>query len=629
MCGIAGAWGITEAGPIVARMLDAIAHRGPDGRGMLEFPGGAAGMVRLALVDLSQRGQQPLWSPDGRVAIIYNGEVYDHQQERERLRALGHGFSTTTDTEVVLAQYLEHDLGFVDRLRGMFALAIFDFRHSSAGGRPKIVLARDPFGMKPLYVGEWGAATLFASELKALVTADARYLNLDREALADYLAHGFVAQPRTILERVRMLEPGTIEVHGGERPPRAERFWRMPAYAPVTETLDTAAERLRATLEDSVRLHSFADARVGVFLSGGVDSAVIFGLMHRHVADLRSFTLRLPDSPFGDESAAAMETAHHFDRRTTLVEITGSDVCRVLPAFARDLDQPSTDGLNTWLISRAAASEIKGALSGLGGDEWFGGYAVSQRMRWPVGARARTIAATGRAACVVESIAGLQAPWRLRRLASRRSPTAEWLNTHRVFPWGVARKLAGLPARPRDEAATLEKLLERTHAEWRSETALGLACLLDVQFYMGAQLLRDSDAVTMAHSLELRLPLVDMHVAEFSRTCDERHKLGGQPPAPLGKRVLLRATEDVLPGGVARRKKRGFSLPIAHWLRTDLSGWVDEACGPDGIGHRGIVDADLVGKLYGRRSDPSVLYRGLWALLLLELWWRSMTQRVV
>jgi asparagine synthase (glutamine-hydrolysing) len=629
MCGIAGAWGVPEAGPTVARMLDAMAHRGPDGRGTLEFPGGAAGMVRLALVDLSQRGQQPIWSPDGKVAILYNGEVYDHQRERERLRTLGHGFSTTTDTEVVLAQYLEHGLGFAERLRGMFALAIFDFRHSSAGERPRIVLARDPFGMKPLYIAERGTVTLFASELKALVTADARCLTLDREALADYLAHGFVAQPRTILERVRLLEPGTIELHGGDYPPRAERFWRMPSYTAVPETLDTAAQRLRATLEESVRLHSFADARVGVFLSGGVDSAVIFGLMHRHVADLRSFTLRLPDSPFGDESAAAVETAHHFDRTTTLVEVTGSDVSRVLPAFARDLDQPSTDGLNTWLISRAAAAEIKGALSGLGGDEWFGGYAVSQRMRWPVGARARTLAATGSAASILESMVGLRAPARLRRLASRRSPTAEWLNTHRVFPWAVARRLAGLPAHPRNEAATLESLLERAHSEWRSETALGLACLLDVRFYMGSQLLRDSDAVTMAHSLELRLPLVDIQIADFSRSCDERHKLGGQPPAPPGKRVLLRAMEDVLPRAVARRKKRGFSLPIAHWLRTDLSGWVDETCGPDGVGQRGIVDRDMVAKLYSLRADSSVLYRGLWALLLLELWWRSMTQRVV
>ncbi len=234
MCGIAGIWNLRDdhkAEGAVGAMLDAIGHRGPDGRGTLTYAGGAAGMVRLALVDLSDRGQQPLWSADRRVAIVFNGEIYNFRAERERLESSGVAFRTTTDTEVILNLYLERGLDFVDRLRGMYALAIFDWRETSLAGAPVMVLARGPLGIKPLYVATAGDdpnAVVFASEIRGLLASGLVERRVDRGGLADYLAHGFVMQPRTIISGVRMLDCGTLERYVPGRPVERRQFWRIP-----------------------------------------------------------------------------------------------------------------------------------------------------------------------------------------------------------------------------------------------------------------------------------------------------------------------------------------------------------------------------------------------------------------
>jgi len=385
MCGIAGIWNAiaTEPEARLSAMLHAMQHRGPDGAGTLAFEGGAAGMVRLALVDLSDRGQQPFWSADRRVALIFNGEMYNFREERSRLSQSGHTFHSTTDTEVVLRLYLERGLDFVHRLRGMYGLAIFDWRNTAPGKLPELILVRGPLGVKPLYVAHPRGdhrQIIFASELRGLLASNLVPRTVDREALADYLARGFVLQPRTIIEGVRTVEPGWIERYAPDQPLRREQFWRMPTYQPQRETLDEAAERLRSTLDESVALHAMADAPVGAFLSGGIDSTGIVGLMRRHVADLRTYTLRYPDVPGHDEADEAAAAARTFECNHTMVEVTGKEVRDLLPLFASQIDQPSADGLNTWIISKAAARDVKGVLSGVGGDEWFAGYPVVRRM---------------------------------------------------------------------------------------------------------------------------------------------------------------------------------------------------------------------------------------------------------
>ena len=452
MCGIAGIVnGDCDYSANVARMLRAQAHRGPDGSGMARFEGGAGGAVRLALVDLSDRGQQPIWSSDRRVAILFNGEMYNHAEQRSSLVARGHRFHSSTDTEVILALYLEHGLDFVDHIRGMFALAILDWRESSPGGHPTLVLARDPFGIKPLYIARPNGAVgplVFTSEIRSLLASGLVPKQIDKRGLVDYLALGFVLQPRTIIAGVEMLERGSILRMSPTGSIERRRFWKMPSYQPLRETFEESAERLRAVLDESIALHAMADAPVGAFLSGGVDSAGVVGLMVRKNPKLRTYTLRLTDFPQSDESAQADAFARSLGCQSTLVEVGGREMVDLVSRFAADIDQPSVDGLNTWLVSRAAAKNVKGVLSGLGGDEWFSGYAATRNL-------AKYASGSGRIYPIAGQLAAALRQWaprsylgrRLEGLASKGEPMTAWLDCRQVFGYELAAELVG------DEAA--------------------------------------------------------------------------------------------------------------------------------------------------------------------------------
>ncbi len=642
MCGITGLWNVRLPRPAtnVSVMLDAMRHRGPDGRGMLEFQGGAAGMVRLALVDLSERGQQPLWSPDRRVAILFNGEMYNFREERQRLEQTGCSFYSTTDTEVILHLYLERGLRFADHLRGMYAVAIFDWRSTAPGGLPVLVLARSPLGIKPLYIAQPAGepeGVMFASEVRALLASELVPRRVDRQGLSDYLAHGFVLQPRTIIEGVRMLQPGTLERYAPGEPVYRTQFMGMPPYVPRAETLDQAAERLRSELEESVRLHALADAPIGAFLSGGVDSTGIVALMRKHVGDLRTYTVAFPDLPGHDEAQEAAAAAKVYECRHTMVELVGRDIAEAFPRFAGDLDQPSWDGFNTWLISRAAARDVKGVLSGIGGDEWFAGYPVTRRM-----AQHSTTPA-GRASASMGQLAhwfgGFVRSESLRdrafNLAARRSRLTIWIHSHTVFRYETARRLAGLAIEAGAQEAQFAAILAGIRSDWRKESAVGLSCLLDGHVYLIHQLLRDSDAASMAHSLELRVPLVDLEVLNFSRTCQDGFKLasrggsGNQYVNSGSKRVLIHALRDVLPPNIVNRRKRGFALPYEQWMSGSLASIVEETNSPDVVSRRGLVDPALVSSLFqaARSGPPGSLFPRIWSLTILELWCRAVLDR--
>ena len=514
-------------------MLRRMTHRGPDGQGGFAFDGGAAGMVRLALVDLSDRGQQPLWSPDRKVAILFNGEIYNFREHRARLAEKGYRFQSKTDSEVILALYLEHGEDFVRHLRGMYAIALFDWRNLRLGDLPELILVRDPLGIKPLYIaraGMEGTGCVFASEIRSLIASRLVEPHIDQQSLRDYLHYGFTLQPRTILSGVRMAEPGVLERFVPAKPATTRRFWSMPAYEPRSESLDEAAERLRQTLEESIAQHAFADAKVGAFLSGGVDSTGIVGLMRNHIPHLKTYTLRFPEFQGCDEAVEAKASAKRFDCENATVDVTGTDVRDSLPTFAGDLDQPSTDGLNTWLISRAAGREVKGVLSGLGGDEWFAGYPCSRRMlNYGTGWRGRTIMQMGKLANSAESffpVRGFEDSLRERveNYGTRRSLAATWVQAHTSFTPRQVKQLTGDPF-AQDPVQPFLDLLHRDQISESDETPIGLSGQLDVAGYMRCQLLRDSDATSMAHSLELRVPFVDIELARFARTCKDEYKL--------------------------------------------------------------------------------------------------------
>jgi asparagine synthase (glutamine-hydrolysing) len=635
MCGIAGiVGGVGDCSAIVAKMLRAQAHRGPDGSGIVTFEGGAGGAVRLALVDLSDRGQQPIWSPDKRVAILFNGEMYNHVEQRLRLVARGYHFRSSTDTEVVLALYLEHGLEFVDHLRGMFALAILDWRESVAGGRPTLVLARDPFGIKPLYItkpNSSGSTFVFASEIRSLLASGLVPKQIDKKGLTDYLALGFILQPRTIIAGVEMLERGSILRMSPSGAIERRRFWRIPAFQPVGETFEQSAKRLRAVLEESIALHAMADAPVGAFLSGGVDSAGVVGLMIKKNPKLRTYTLQLTDFPQSDESAQAHAFARSLGCDSTLVEVSGHDIVDLVPRFAAEIDQPSVDGLNTWLVSRAAAKDVKGVLSGLGGDEWFAGYAATRNL-------ANYASGSGRIYPVAGKLASALRRWaprsyfgrKLEGLALKGEPLTAWLDCRHIFGYELAAELVNEEVSNQNPLQDIEQILSSTNPDWSLESPVGLSCLLDVDVYMRCQLLRDSDATSMASSLELRVPLVDKCVAEFSRSCADSFKLhsGGGNGNEYGnsgaKRVLIEALRDVLPPDIAHRPKRGFSIPYKYWLQNHLAELASDICSRKTIADRGLLDPDLASTLaYDRSARRWSVLPLAWSLIILELWCRA------
>jgi asparagine synthase (glutamine-hydrolysing) len=572
-----------------------------------------------------------------RVAILFNGEIYNFRERRAELAARGFTFRTATDTEVALTLYLEHGAAFVDFLRGMFTIAIFDFRESgssgSSDGEPEVILARGPLAMKPLYIaepaGERGPL-LFSSELRALLASRLVEPDLDPVGLADFLRFGFVLQPSTIFKSVRMLEPGFLERYRRGRLVERRECWRWSgadadASEPVVEDLAGAAHQLRTILAESIRIHAFADAPVGVFLSGGVDSTAITALMRPHVSKLKTFTLRFPENREEDEADAALETARALDCDATVVDVTGADVAAVFPRFAADLDQPSSDGLNSWLVSRAASASVKAALSGLGGDEWFAGYSSAARMaRVGSSGVGPWLRGAGQFAAAVGPRIRVE---RLRRgaasLASRRAPFDTWVHGRTVFGDAELASLmpgAGVAARDR-----LGALLARNDPRWAACEPLEQAMLLDVRAYMACQLLRDSDACSMAHSLEIRAPLVDVAVARFAQRCPPALKLAVDGRGVMSKRVLIEAIRDVLPSAVMKRRKRGFTLPYAQWLRGPMRELLFDTIHPAAVRRRGIVDHIAVGDLFEQaaRGDESALYPKLWSLLTLELWHRG------
>jgi asparagine synthase (glutamine-hydrolysing) len=378
---------------------------------------------------------------------------------------------------------------------------------------------------------------------------------------------------------------------------------------------------LRAAFDESVRLHALADAPVGAFLSGGVDSTAIVALMRKHVPRLKTFTLSFPDVPGADEADDAADTARALEVEHQVVPVTAADVSQGFGQFCRDLDQPSTDGYNTWLVSRAAAADVKGVLSGLGADESFSGYPVAHRllalergvggaMRRAVGAVVHeTLPFVGTRRLLSAAVAR-----RMESVATYRSPTALWTQAHMVFYPLERAAVLGRPCRRTDEERV------RAFVSPGAHSALQIAAQLDTTVYMGAQLLRDSDAVSMAHSLELRLPFVDVQLVELARSFPDALKLDA--PGGRSKRVLVQSLDGEIPAAVARRPKRGFSLPIIHWLRTSLSPQVTEWTSPAVVRARGVLDPARVPDVSGSDLDTTMFPR-LYALAVLEGWCRG------
>ncbi len=610
MCGIAGLLSLDGATPpdptALAAMSAALAHRGPDGEGVLYDGPAALAVRRLAIVDIPG-GAQPLAGEDGRVQVVCNGEIYDHARWRRELARRGHRLRTRSDCEVLAHLYEERGPQFVAELRGMFALALWDAR------RRRLVLARDRFGIKPLVYAVVGGRLAFASGLQALAALPELRREVDLEALGTYLAVNAVMGERTMLSGVRRLCPGHLlvaDAHGI----RVERYARdLPARRgdERAEPLPVLAGAVRETLRDSVTAHLQGDVEAGVLLSGGVDSGLIAALAPRA---LKTFSVGFTERAF-DELAGARAVARRLGTEHHEL-VVGPEAAYELEAVARAFDEPRGDAtaLPYWLAARFAAERVKVVLSGEGGDELFGGYQTYQAdLLGRPATRAAALAGPVLAAWPA-SAGRLPLGFRLRRLA--RAAGLGALERHHAYKEIFG---AGERARLLVRAGGGDPLAEYRARFAESAGADRIARMqdLDVGTLLADDLLVQTDRAGMAHGLEIRVPFLDREVAALALSLPRRAKVS----ARTTKRVLRLAAAPLLPGAVVHGPKRGFCAPAAAWLRGPLAAFAADVLAGETLRRQGFFRPEAVhatlARHLARREDLS---RPLWALIAFTLW---------
>jgi len=604
-------------------MCAAMVHRGPDDVGLMDFGAACIGMRRLSIIDRSPQGRQPMPNENQSKWVVLNGEIYNFQSLRSELEARGHTFRSRADTEVIPHLYEEFGAACCERLRGMFGFAVWDV------DRQELLLARDRLGIKPLYYAKVPGGWAFASEVGALLASGLVEAKLDPVALDLYLALGYTQPPRTLVRGIFALLPGHRAFVRGDRF-TVERWWDFPQAGSLSVREGEIIPHLRELLEDSVRLHRISDVPVGAFLSGGIDSTAVVGLMSRLLDEpVRTFSVGF-DTPLKgfDERDYASEAARAFGTAHTEVVVRGSDVVKELPRLVEHLDQPSFDGANTYLVSQAAKrGGLTVALSGLGGDEVFGGYRTfgviprwsSASRRWghlPLSVRRAIVATVARGAARM----GEHNRQKVRRLQWVDSPERLYaLARFTLWPEEQATLYSaefcahlGAGKDHEDAAAVLHSLVRPGDRPWR------MVSLLEMQAYMGWRLLRDTDAMSMAHSLEVRVPLIDHEVVEF--VCGL--PAGWERRWGYPKRLLTTALADLLPATIVARKKQGFAFPMAKWIENELREVVADTLSPDSVRRRGIFSPDEVGRLYRGFGDGIYDWSVIWQLVILELWMR-------
>jgi asparagine synthase (glutamine-hydrolysing) len=599
-------------------MGQAIAHRGPDGEGFLSEPGVGLVHRRLAIIDL-QGGRQPLGNEDGSVQVVFNGEIYNYQGLSAWLQDRGHRFRTRSDTEVLVHLYEEEGDRLVERLRGMFAFALWDRK------RRRLVLARDRVGIKPLYVYRDAEKLLFGSEPKAILAHPGVEVSLDPSALEGYLAFGMVLGPRSVFRRVEKLQPAHVwAVQAGRWDVPAQRYWRLRFEPDERPTAEEWQEAVRAKVTEAVRLHLVADVPVGAFLSGGLDSSsVVASCAGATPGPLQTFSMGFPEEAFS-ELPYAREVAERFGTRH-VEEVVTPDAVSLLDDLTRYYDEPFADSsaVPTFLVSRLAARHVKVVLSGDGGDEAFGGYAryahdlkeAALRRRLPGWLR-RALAPLARAWPKAD---WLPRPLRAKTLLTNLSLEggAAYANTLQVCRQPLRRRLlhpdlaAGLNGHDPASAVRL------AYEEARADDPLSGMIAADVATLLPDDYLVKVDRASMANGLEVRPPLLDHELLELAARIPSRWKVrGGQT-----KWAFQQAQQGRLPAAVLNRPKQGFEVPVDAWLRGPLAGLFEDTVLAPRTRLGGLIDRGVAAELF-RAHRRGLGQHGpvLWSLLVLSCW---------
>jgi asparagine synthase (glutamine-hydrolysing) len=622
MCGIAG-WVGARGGDrdVLETMLRALEHRGPDDTGRHLGDDVALGMTRLSIID-PVTGRQPMTTDGATAALVFNGEIYNYRDLRDELTTRSRCFATRSDTEVLVRAWEEWGEACVDRLRGMFAFAIWDAR------RRRLVLARDRLGKKPLYYWHRDGLLVFASEPKALLRHPAVGRALDPVALEHYAAFGYTPAARSIFDGIAKLPPGHVATLTGGRL-TLRRYWTLPAGVAASTTLSVGElkERVRAEVRDAVRARLEADVPLGVFLSGGVDSSAIVACMRElNVRRLATFSVGFGADASHDELPYARLVARHFEteHHEEVLEPKAADLAA---AVVRALDEPFADSsaLPTLAVAESTARHVKVALSGIGGDETFGGYprylGVRLAEAWARVPRVLRAGPEALARRLPESARSRNVGDWARRFAdgAARPMPQRYIGWTRFFDAPALAALA-TPALARVFGGDVEAAHRAAWATRGHADAVDGAWRIDLATYLPDDLLTMADRTSMARSLELRAPFCDHRLIEWSLGIPPAIKLAG-----WSLKSLLKASfADVLPAEVLRRRKQGFMIPLSRWLGADLRHLVEDALAPERVRARGLWRPEVVGRLVSEHLSGARTHGDrIWTLVILELWTRE------
>lgn len=621
MCGIVGIYYFDPARAVardeLRAMADRIMHRGPDDAGYHIDANMGIGMRRLSIIDVSG-GRQPIFTPDGRYVIVFNGEVYNFKEERAGLEGRGHSFGTRSDTEVVLHLYAEHGIDFVDHLNGMFGLAIWDRI------RRELVIVRDRIGIKPLYYFRDESKLVFASEIKAILAHPEIRAEMDLEGFGAYLRYGFTPPPYTLFKGIQKLPPAHwLRVRGSEIKER--EYWRLSYRSKTMLGEAQLAEQLYGLLGDAVRHQMIADVPLGAFLSGGFDSSGIVHLMSEvDSGPVNTYTIGFGK---GFDAYNELEAAGRFARDYGAAHheiLVTPDVADLIPKLVGMLDEPVADSsfIVTYLVAKLARETVTVILSGVGGDELFGGYrrylnvSLARHMQWVPRVVRNHVLMPVLSRLPVDRNSRFFNVIRLARayLASVDLPIAEQYGQYTLLlDDAFAQELA-----PR--AAAVPDYYSSLFGECESEELLDRMMYFDLKMSLPEQLLMLTDKMTMAVSLEARVPLLDHRVVEFAAALPAHLKVNGLTLRHLQKQTF----RGRLPGYVYEQRKMGFGAPIGAWLRNELRELTEDLLGESHLRAQGLFDVGAVGRLvrdhYARRSDHT---DQLLALIVFQLWFRS------
>jgi asparagine synthase (glutamine-hydrolysing) len=601
-------------------MVKTLIHRGPDEDGFYAAPGVGLGMQRLSIIDL-HTGSQPITNETGDVWVVLNGEIYNYQALRARLRARGHRLATTSDTETIVHLYEDHGLDFPDHLRGMFAIALWDTR------RRRLVLVRDRIGEKPLFYAADRGRLLFGSEIKAILRARAGRA-VDVQAVCDYLAAGYVAGSRTFHRGIAKLPPGHMLVCENGRVD-VRRYWRVEPAARPTLSVEVAEHELAERLGEAVQLCLKSDVEVGAFLSGGLDSSLVVALMRAHAADVQTFSVGYGGAAAGyNELAHARRVAAHLGTQHHELILGPRSSMELLPRILWHYDEPHGEPTSVlvYLLSEFTRRSLKVAIGGTGGDELFFGYPrhagirMLEYYRWlPRPIRKQLVER------VVmrwpESTRGSRFAKRVKRfVAGADLPPADaylrWVSLlgPEVREQILAAGVLGQAQEPAGESFLRAHLMAR-----RPESLLGRAAWLDVEGYLPEYQLAYMDRMSMAHGLEVRSPLCDFDLVQFALSLPESYRLRGT----RSKHILKTVARRWLPREITERAKVGFDSPIGHWFKDELRGFLGRFLAPEEVSRSGLLDGRAVQRMIGEHLAGARDHTlQLWSVLALEAWHR-------